>query len=180
MVKNTIKENLSKDGIDGDFQLKKKRIAEEYSFISKLPGSVVQFNILRTSNLIKRYMANIDRKYHYMNRRPTDVLLILALNPDGLTPSVLSNLTLRSRQIISHIISDLEKEGYVVRSRIKNNNRTIIVNLTDKGLNFMEERLPIYVKIRDIVAKMYDEKEINELERILKNVRKNIFKSKLV
>ena len=60
-----------------------------------------------------------------------------------LTPTQLADEVHLTRSTMTTILDSLERKGYVSRSMCKGDRRMIIITLTDKGIRYCEESLPI-------------------------------------
>ena len=68
-----------------------------------------------------------------------DVLIHLEETPDGLRMKDLAERILYSKSGFTSVVDRMEKEGLVKRVRPENDRRSILVVLTDKGREKMEE-----------------------------------------
>jgi len=67
-----------------------------------------------------------------------DVLVHLEESPDGAPMNALADRILYSKSGFTRVVDRMEEEGLVRRVRPENDRRTILVVLTDKGVDTME------------------------------------------
>ncbi len=77
------------------------------------------------------------------------ILAMLYRNPDGLMVTELADMLGRTKSTVSELLTKLEKNGYVLKTKSKTDNRAMKVNLTDKSLALS----PIF---KDISQKMFE------------------------
>lgn len=78
------------------------------------------------------------------NARQMETLEALFHQPDKtLTPAQLSDVVHLTRSAMTSNLDSLERKGYIARSIHKEDRRMVAVTLTEKGIKFCEERLPI-------------------------------------
>jgi DNA-binding MarR family transcriptional regulator len=80
-----------------------------------------------------------------LNARQLETLEALYHHPErSLTPAQLADEVVHlTRSAMTSNLDSLERKGYISRSAHKVDRRMIAVKLTEKGVNFCEERLPI-------------------------------------
>ena len=97
------------------------------------------------------------------------ILFVISANGGSVTPSLISNWMLREPHTISSIISRMEKQGLVEKTRKIGGNVEIIITLTEKGRQ-------IYGKISNIesireMLSCLPEEEREQLSLSLKKLR---------
>jgi DNA-binding MarR family transcriptional regulator len=78
---------------------------------------------------------------------------------------------------LTGMVSTLERQGMVVRTRLEHDRRRVLVSLTPQGLDAIERLAPLF---NDFEAKMtigLDDAEKRELSRLLRVVSKNAGRS---
>ena len=84
------------------------------------------------------------------NARQMETLEALFHNPEKtLTPAQLTDVVHLTRSAMTSNLDSLERKGYIARAIHKEDRRMIAVTLTEKGIKFCEERLPI--RYRDMI-----------------------------
>ncbi|WP_152188711.1 MarR family winged helix-turn-helix transcriptional regulator [Georgenia satyanarayanai] len=101
--------------------------------------------------------------YEYM------VMAMLSEQADRtLQLSELAELTSGSLSRLSHVLTRLERHGWVVRERSPLNPRARIATLTDEGLGKVEQTAPAHVRdVRELVFDAIAPHDVPELARIL-------------
>lgn len=92
----------------------------------------------------------------------------------SLTPTELARLMLRSKHSITIIIDNLEKEGYITRTRDDQDRRMVHISITREGLEHVRSHLdnenPV---IRKLMSSLTHE-ECSQLVGYLKRLRKAV------
>jgi DNA-binding MarR family transcriptional regulator len=74
-----------------------------------------------------------------ISQRWYDVLVHLEESPDGVRMNELAERILYSKSGFTRVVDRMEEEGLVRRARPEHDRRSILVVLTDKGIETMEE-----------------------------------------
>jgi DNA-binding MarR family transcriptional regulator len=74
-----------------------------------------------------------------ISQRWYDVLVHLEESPDGIQMNELAERILYSKSGFTRVVDRMEEEGLVRRARPEHDRRSILVVLTDKGIETMEE-----------------------------------------
>ena len=69
-------------------------------------------------------------------------------------------------------IKILEKDGYVIKRRNKNNNREVLVELSEKGFEEIR-RCERETTVQDIIGNEFTEKDLKDLVSLLNKFNKN-------
>jgi DNA-binding MarR family transcriptional regulator len=75
---------------------------------------------------------------------------------------------------LSRLIGTMKRKGLVSRTRLKDNARTVAINLTAKGRTLVEELIPIAMHFEDVAVRSFSSKEIAELKTTLSNIYDNL------
>lgn len=76
------------------------------------------------------------------------------------------------------VVDNLEKEGFVERARNKEDRRTILVKLTEKGENLFSEIFPKHAGFITEISSVLSPAEQEELQKLLKKLGTAIQESK--
>ncbi|WP_291612312.1 MarR family transcriptional regulator [Bradyrhizobium sp.] len=68
---------------------------------------------------------------------------------------------------LSRLIGTMKRKGLVSRTRLKDNARTVAINLTAKGKTLVEELIPIAIHFEEVAVRDFSSKEIAELKATL-------------
>jgi len=93
------------------------------------------------------------------NARQMETLEALFHHPERtLTPAQLCDVVHLTRSAMTSNLDSLERKGYLSRSIHKGDRRMIAVTLTEKGIKFCEERLPVrYYDMTRIISMLSPE-----------------------
>ena len=75
---------------------------------------------------------------------------------------------------LSRLVGTMKRKGLVSRTRLKDNARTVAINLTAKGKTLVEELIPIAMHFEDVAVRSFSAKEIAELKATLGNIYQNL------
>lgn len=100
------------------------------------------------------------------------VLAQISMAPDEqITMSELATLSDMSPSRLSHVVSRLEKYGFVVRSRHPRDRRTNVASITDEGRTFIRRAAPEHVgQVRQLVFDALTPDEVPEFGRMLTKI----------
>ena len=75
---------------------------------------------------------------------------------------------------LSRLIGTMKRKGLVSRTRLKDNARTVAINLTAKGATLVEELMPIAIHYEEVAVRNFSPKEIAELKTTLSKIYGNL------
>ena len=73
---------------------------------------------------------------------------------------------------LTPLLKKLESKGYVIRNRDNNDERNVIISITDKGLDLKKDALEVPINVSKCIN--LDEKDAKELYRILYKIIEGI------
>jgi DNA-binding MarR family transcriptional regulator len=130
------------------------------------------FQLLRTSDIFKKYVNVILRRYG-TNRIRFDILSILA-KYKSLTPTALSKKLYRSGNSITSVLDTLEYQGLISRELSSKERRSFNITLTKKGLENYVRNMPYAQRfIREIMLCLNVE-QTEELYALLSTLREHL------
>lgn len=92
----------------------------------------------------------------------------------GLLPHELAEKAGVTRATITGLLDGLERQGFVFRVEHASDRRMRIIRLTEEGRNFLEEIFPSHLRRVIDIMSCLDEKELNELSRLLRKLQQGI------
>jgi len=149
-----------------------KRIAEENEIenTSKRLLGISFTRLMALSDIVNRYVKiALKDEINWLKLR---ALIIIAGHGKGtITPSELAATLLRSKQNVTAIIDDLEKDGLVVKLREPGDRRVITVRITNWGLEHIEDSLNKISLAENELRFCLDEKELEAIATLLVKIR---------
>ncbi|UOF91554.1 MarR family transcriptional regulator [Fodinisporobacter ferrooxydans] len=134
------------------------------------PLSVEAFFVfLRTSgDLIKKIGTNLS----CWGITPGRMMTLMALfnHSRSMAPSELAERIGVTRGTITGLLDGLEKDGLIQRMECCSDRRMINIQLTDKGVEFINEMVPSHFELIGKIMKVLDETEIGTLIALLEKV----------
>ena len=130
--------------------------------------------LMRISNDIQEGLEQSLQPYGLSLGRFT--LLITLLREDGhrLKPSALAERAGVTRATVTGLLDGLEARGVVRRTAHPEDRRSLLVELTPEGLLFMTEMLPEHTERVAQLMSAVDDKDTQELLRILEKIEENL------
>jgi DNA-binding MarR family transcriptional regulator len=71
---------------------------------------------------------------------------------------------------LSRLVGTMKRKGLVTRTRLKDNARTVAINLTAKGTGLVEELIPIAVHFEEVAVRDLPTKGLSELKSTLEAI----------
>lgn len=71
---------------------------------------------------------------------------------------------------LSRLIGEMKRRGLVSRSRLKDNGRTVAINLTPKGRSLVEELMPIAIHFEEVAVRNFPSRNISDLKTVLEEI----------
>lgn len=104
-----------------------------------------------------------------------DVLVQLEESPEGIPMNLLADRILHSKSGLTRIVDRMEEEGLVRRVRPEHDRRTILVVLTDKGVETMEHARRYHRDgIEQHFARHLTDADVKALTRALEKVSTHV------
>jgi DNA-binding MarR family transcriptional regulator len=71
---------------------------------------------------------------------------------------------------LSRLIGEMKRRGLVSRARLKDNGRTVAINLAPKGRALVEQLMPIAIHFEEVAVRNLAAKNISDLKAVLDEV----------
>ena len=75
---------------------------------------------------------------------------------------------------LSRLVGEMKRRGLVTRARLKDNGRTVAINLTPKGRTLVEELIPIAIRFEEVAVRDFPPKNISDLKTILAEIYESL------
>lgn len=134
-------------------------------------------SFIYTSEIVNKYLDTELRKSG-LNRTQMSILHILIVHGGTMTPTELSSRILRSKHATTKAVDSLEKLGLTKSARTKHDRRLRKVIITPKGLDCVEETMPIRRKISSKAMQCLNQEESEAFQAILRRFRKHVLNLK--
>jgi DNA-binding MarR family transcriptional regulator len=127
------------------------------------------------SDVIDRYLhLKLKNSYSWLK---VDTILFLITRGGKLKPSQLANLMLRSRNSITRLINDLERDGFVKRVHSNKDHRTVLIEVTSEGLEFTMTNLKKLSSLEQELRACLDGDELSVLVGLTRKLRLELIKN---
>jgi len=127
--------------------------------------------IIVFADVVNRYVQKILQKDMSWLRVSALIFLITVTRQGTLTPGQLARVMLRPNYSITKLIDGLEGDGLVKRYRDENDGRSIKIEVTSKGLNYVITNLGDLVEEEQELKYWLDDEELENLEALLRKLR---------
>ncbi|MFQ3543833.1 MarR family transcriptional regulator [Halobacillus rhizosphaerae] len=119
----------------------------------------------------------IKSKLEPFNIAPEQNLIMMLLwEKNGLTQNQLAYYLNKDKTNIARMASNLEKKGLIYRNNRLEDKRSLELHLTEYGSQLKEQVLPVAESFNNRVTDGMSEDELNELDRLLTKMQKNLEK----
>lgn len=88
--------------------------------------------------------------------------------------SDLAERTAIEQSTLSRMVSSMQRNGLVSRTRPEDNARTIAINLTDQGQELVERVIPLAVDYERTITQGLSEAELEEFRRVIRVMYENL------
>jgi DNA-binding MarR family transcriptional regulator len=86
----------------------------------------------------------------------------------------LAAMTTIELSTLSRLIGEMKRRGLVSRTRLKDNGRTVAINLAPKGRSLVAELMPIAVHFEEVAVRNFAAKDIVDLKAVLQNIYESL------
>ena len=107
------------------------------------------------------------REHGYDNLTPFHTTLISNLDVEGTRLSTLAERAEMSKQAMSQIANDLEKQGYITRSPDPADKRAALILFTDAGWEFLQVAYDLKLEIESEYSQIIGEEGMQQLQELL-------------
>jgi DNA-binding MarR family transcriptional regulator len=75
---------------------------------------------------------------------------------------------------LSRLVGEMKRRGLVSRSRLKDNGRTVAINLAPKGRALVEELIPIAVHFEEVAVRNFPSRKTLDLKTMLEEIYESL------
>jgi MarR family transcriptional regulator, organic hydroperoxide resistance regulator len=75
---------------------------------------------------------------------------------------------------LSRLIGEMKRRGLASRTRLKDNGRTVAINLNPRGRSLVEELIPIAIHFEEVAVRNFASKDISDLKGVLQEIYENL------
>jgi DNA-binding MarR family transcriptional regulator len=153
-----------------------KAMARELRAQSRNSRVKIFLAYLYTSDIVNKYLDN-ELVHEKVTRAGFGVLHFLILNGGSMIPTTISKKTARSKYSVTRVVDTLEKMGLVERLSTGVDRRTRRIGITSKGLDMVRNAtLASREALCNDIFRTLSEKNITELDNILREVRRHVIR----
>ena len=146
------------------------------AFLNRTGPKIKIANTLIEKELNKQF-AEIFRDYSLTGAQISLMIYLYESKARQITQKEVADAFVLSHPTIRGIVKRLEANKLIATSRLENDQRQIVLKLSDKGFNLIDKNI---VKIRSImtnvntrITKGLSDREISELEQVLSKISAN-------
>jgi MarR family transcriptional regulator, organic hydroperoxide resistance regulator len=86
----------------------------------------------------------------------------------------LAAMTTIELSTLSRLVGEMKRRGLVSRARLKDNGRTVAINLAPKGRSLVEELMPIAMHFEEVAVRDFRATDILQLKAVLENIYQSL------
>jgi DNA-binding MarR family transcriptional regulator len=132
------------------------------------------FMINRTSIILKKRLTT-RLKDKGIALTPEEFSLLSRLwEENGITQSLLVEKTIKDKAIVTRMLNNLIKKGYVYKKVNEDDRRNQIVFLTEEGLELQNVIIPIVLELMNLATEGIDSEDVDATHRILRRIFSNL------
>jgi DNA-binding MarR family transcriptional regulator len=75
---------------------------------------------------------------------------------------------------LSRLVGEMKRRGLVSRTRLKDNGRTVAINLAPRGRSLVEELIPIAIHFEEVAVRDFPSKNISDLKAVLEEIYQSL------
>ena len=146
------------------------------AFLNRIGPKIKIANTLIEKELNKQF-AEIFKDYSLTGAQISLMIYLYESKARQITQKEVADAFVLSHPTIRGIVKRLEANKLIATSRLENDQRQIVLKLSDKGFNLIDKNI---VKIRSImtnvntrITKGLSDREISELEQVLSKISAN-------
>jgi DNA-binding MarR family transcriptional regulator len=133
------------------------------------------FLITKIRQLSQRIFDNLLKEYNIDEISAAQGRVLFPLwKDDNISFQDLKKKAMLSKATLSYMLDKLEEAGHIERVRSEEDKRTIYIKLTKKNKELQEKYLQVSLKMTELYYKGFSEKQIDELEKYLKQLLDNL------
>jgi len=139
--------------------------------------TAVVMSLLRTSDIVNRYLElKLRENGSTPIESPIQFVFInaLLLRTGRKTPTNLSKWVFRATHTVTSMIDTLARKQLVRRRRDGKDRRSVNIVLTEKGIDANRKVIPILEEVSGAVLHDIEDRQIEELSNILRQIRKHL------
>ncbi len=129
------------------------------------------------SHAVNRYV-NIISRQSKSNRNNIAVLTQLIAHGGVMHPTQMARLMWMPKYSMTKIIDSLEESGFVVRQRVDEDRRAILIKVTSSGLEFMNETLKnhdlLWKEVIDSLSSSEQEEFISLIQKMVRSFPQDV------
>jgi DNA-binding MarR family transcriptional regulator len=127
------------------------------------------FQVNRTANAMKSRFNNFLKSYNLTSEQY--VIMKSVQENQDITPTQLSEITLKDKTTITRMIDTLVKNEMLIRTPKPNDRRAYQISWSKKGEKVMDEILPITGDIIKKLSSQFDKKDLKTFFKMLETLR---------
>lgn len=137
-------------------------------------NDVVFFLIEKTNKMSKQFAATKFKEAGIEVTVDQWVLMKFIHEHPGSSQTVIAENAFKDAASITRMLDILAKKGYLNRNPIENNRRQFSIDLTDKGVEYVQDHIAFVQGLRDAGTAGMTEDEIKMLKAGLLKIQKNM------
>ena len=75
---------------------------------------------------------------------------------------------------LSRLIGEMKRRGLVSRARLKDNGRTVAINLAPRGRSLVEQLMPIAIHFEEVAVRNLASRNVSDLKAVLEKIYESL------
>lgn len=147
----------------------KEEIRQNRPFRS--PGQEARLALMRTVDDLERSVAHVLQPAGITHQQYNVLRILRGAEPEGLPTLAIAERMIERTPGITRLIDRLLKKGWVARQRTATDRRQVVCNITEQGLQLLEELDGPINEEDDVALAMLSEDEQRQLIDMLARIR---------
>ena len=128
-------------------------------------------NVVRTADVLRHALRQGLKPYGITETQYNALRILRGAGEHGLTCSEIAHRLISHDPDITRLLGRMEREGWVLRTRDDKDRRTVLTQITPKGLKKLDELDGLVVEVVNRLLAHVGKEDLQMLVRLLENVR---------
>lgn len=153
-------------------------LSQTFMKLTGIPENTPSAQSIKTTiqfiHFAEELFKSIDARFAGMGLSRGKIMMLCILYADtnhSLLPSELADRAQVTRGTITGLVDGLEAEGWVKRKHDSNDRRRMAVELTAKGMQFVEQHVEGYVSLMITLTSKLDDADFVKIQELIQKLR---------
>jgi len=142
---------------------------KQYRFESNVQKALI--NLLYTNNWHRDLLQGILRKFDLQQQHYNILRILKGKHPEPVSPGYIKDVMLDKGTDLTRLLDKLERKSLIIRKLCPSNRRKIDINLTERGLELLENIRPVFNEQNKFISEHLSSEEAQQLSDLLDKLR---------